>query len=217
MCCKWMSSTRQVASPRRAPSRKPSTLLKTSVSKPCTCSTRCTARRIPGSSSTTMTRWRVPIVEDRLARPVKALVTSESKFKVLNRYCFSCPFCRIRGLFLLSLRTGSASQDRVGSAGLGLSFDLGWLLHQNPEALCNQHEVGNRRNVQLVHDVAAMSLDRPLRRSKLTRNLLVHLSPSDPFKHLSLARCQAVHELLQRMELLVLLPPCAAAGNRPLN
>ena len=94
---------------------------------------------------------------------------------------------------------------QVGFAGVALSSDLGWLLGQNAKALRNQHELGDGRNLQLVHDAAAMGLDRPLCRPKLAPDLFVHLSPSDAFKNLSFARRQAADQLLQRVELLVFL------------
>ena len=92
-----------------------------------------------------------------------------------------------------------------------LSSDLGWLLDQNAKPLCNQHELGYRCDLHLFHHVPAVGFDCPLRRAQLTRYLFVHLSSSDAFKDLSFARCQAVHELPQRIVLIAPLPHRTAA------
>ncbi len=86
----------------------------------------------------------------------------------------------------------------IFSAGFELLTDLGQRFSQETEALGNQNELGCGCNLQLFHDPAAMGLDRSLGRSKLIRDFLVQLPPSNAFEDLAFARRQTVYELQQR-------------------
>src|SRR5579862_1387994 len=77
---------------------------------------------------------------------------------------------------------------------------------QDTEAFRDEHELRERLDARLFHHLLAVSLDRSDRRAELSGNLLVELSPDDPFQHLPLARRQRVDEPSERIEPSVLFP-----------
>ena len=72
-------------------------------------------------------------------------------------------------------------------------------------------------NPELLHQIAAMRFDSPLRASELIRDLLVQSAARDAFENLTLTRSQAVHEPPQRLVLVVLLLAHAPACDRALD
>jgi hypothetical protein len=57
------------------------------------------------------------------------------------------------------------------------------------EALGDEDKLGQRLNPELLHEIVAVSFDRPLRASELVRDLLVESAPRDAFENLILTRC----------------------------
>src|ERR1043166_4972706 len=63
-------------------------------------------------------------------------------------------------------------------------------LFQNAAPFGKQHKLGDRLNLQLVHDVVTVRLDRAFRGAELVGDLLVELSAHHKVEHLTFARRQ---------------------------
>ena len=88
---------------------------------------------------------------------------------------------------------------------------------KHAEALGDEHKLGQRLDPELLHQIAAVRFDRPLRASELMRDLLVQSASRDPFEDLKLTRSQAADAPPQRLELVVLLLPHASTRDGALD